>query len=62
MWSLNDYIYKRRRDIDKRYDYRYSVLIFVFSRLIKQKWISLDDLEGLDREKLEQIELLVDNM
>ncbi len=45
----------KRNEIDEKYDYRYSVLILVFARLIKDGWLSFEDLEGLAEEKIAQI-------
>jgi len=28
---------------DEKYDYRYSVLLFVFARLLKEKWLKDTD-------------------
>ncbi|HLO89483.1 MAG TPA: hypothetical protein VK203_31360, partial [Nostocaceae cyanobacterium] len=39
MWQLHDFLSARRHDIDGKYDYRYSVLIFVFARLVKEGWL-----------------------
>ena len=39
-----------------KYDYRYSVLISVFARLLTEGWLKKGDLEGLDADKIEQIE------
>ena len=35
IWGLEDYLYEKRKEIDNKYDYRYSVLIPVFGRLVK---------------------------
>jgi hypothetical protein len=58
IWHLNDFLSARRHDMDGKYDYRYSVLIFVFARLIKEGWLQLDELEGLDKDKLAKINSL----
>lgn len=58
MWRLHDFLSARRHDIDGKYDYRYSALIFVFARLLKEKWLDMSDLEGLEREKLTKIAAL----
>lgn len=60
LWDLHDYLSKTRDKIDRKYDYRYSVLIMVFAKLIKQKWLRLDDLEGLSPEKLDRIQNYMD--
>lgn len=58
IWNLHDFLSARRHDIDGKYDYRYSVLIFVFARLLKEKWLDMSDLEGLERAKLTKITAL----
>lgn len=58
IWSLHDYLSARRHDIDGKYDYKYSALIFVFARLLKEGWLHLDELEGLDTEKLKKVAAL----
>lgn len=52
VWSLHDYLSKRREEIDRKYDYRYSQLLRVFPILISQNYISENDLLGLSDEKL----------
>ncbi len=34
MWRFHDFVTEKRDEIDEKYDYRYSVLILVFARLI----------------------------
>ncbi len=58
IWELEDYLYKKRREIDDKYDYRYSALIHVFGRLVREGWITMKDLEGLGEEKTERIHLI----
>ncbi len=55
LWRLHDFLTDKRREIDEKYDYRYSQLIFVFARLIHQGWLSLEELEGLAEDKLARI-------
>ena len=55
LWALHDYLTGARKEIDEKYDYRYSVLIVVFGILLKQRWLKIEDLEGLSDEKLERI-------
>ena len=55
IWRLHDYLSAKRHNIDGKYDYQYSVLVFVFARLIKEGWLQLDELEGLDKGKLAKI-------
>jgi hypothetical protein len=58
IWRIHDFLTVRRKDIDQKYDYRYSVLISVFSRLIREGWIGIDELEGLDKDKIAKIKIL----
>ena len=51
VWKLHDYLTQKRREIDRKYDYRYSVLILLFARLAHEDWLTLDELSGLGQEK-----------
>ena len=55
MWELELYLRDRRRDIDNKYDYRYSQLLQVFRRLVYDGWLRASDLEGLRQEKIDAI-------
>jgi len=55
LWELEDWLAERRQDIDRRYDYRYSVLPIVFAHLIRDGRLKEDDLKGLCPEKVELI-------
>jgi hypothetical protein len=55
LWELEDWLAERRQDINRRYDYRYSVLPFVFAHLIHDGQLREDNLKGLRPEKLEHI-------
>ena len=55
LWELERYLTERRKEIDRQYDYRYSVLIFVFAELIQKGRLREQDLQGLSEEKLRHI-------
>ena len=55
LWELEDWLAERRLDINRRYDYRYSVLPITFAQLIRDGRLKEDDLRGLHPEKLELI-------
>ena len=55
MWEIEDYLRRQRREIDETFDYRYSQLIFVFARLIREGYLDEDILAGLAEEKRELI-------
>jgi hypothetical protein len=58
MWHLHDFLSARRHEVDGKYDYRYSMLIFIFARLVKEGWLHLNELEGLDKSKIAKIAAL----
>jgi hypothetical protein len=58
IWRIHDYLSEQRRDTDRRYDYRYSVLILVFARLLREGWLREADLNGLREDKIEKIKEL----
>lgn len=60
VWGLHDFLSKKRKEIDSKYDFRYSVLITVLARLIREGRIELRDLEGLDKEKIDGIQKLLE--
>lgn len=55
MWALRDYLADKQREIDFKYDYRYSQLIRVFGVLLRERRIGEKDLDGLSVEKLASI-------
>lgn len=55
MWSTEDFLTQSRRNIDAKYDYRYSQLLWVFGLLMREGRISEDDLAGLSEEKMSHI-------
>ena len=53
LWELEEWLGTRRREIDSKYDYRYSVLLEVFSVLIREGKLTLPSLQGLGGDKLD---------
>jgi len=53
LWSLESWLTERRLEIDRKYDFRYSVLPLVFAILLRDGSLSEDDLSGLERNKLD---------
>ncbi len=60
IWKLHNFMKKEIRNIGQTYDYRYSVLIWVLARLVKDGWLTIDDLKGLSEDKLKRINNLMD--
>jgi hypothetical protein len=56
IWGIRDYLNDKAREIDGKYDFRYSVLIDVFARLVAEGWLTLPELAGLRSDKLQLIE------
>ncbi|BCV22222.1 hypothetical protein [Moorella sp. Hama-1] len=55
IWRVHDFLSKKRCEVDNKYDYRYSVLTFVFARLLKEGWLDESDLDGLQEDKVSAI-------
>ena len=53
IWRIDDFLSERRREFERKYDFRYSVLIGVFGRLLYEGWVTEADLAGLKADKLE---------
>ena len=60
LWELEHYLTDRRKEIDSKYDYRYSRLTHVFGRLLYEGRVSEEDLRGLPEDKLKSIRSLAD--
>lgn len=55
MWAVQDFLNDTQRELEAKYDYRYSQLILVFGTLLRQGRIQESDLLGLSDEKLSRI-------
>jgi hypothetical protein len=55
LWDLEHYLTQRRKEIDRKYDYRYSQITQVFGRLLYEKRLREDELRGLREDKLKPI-------
>ena len=58
LWDLERYLTQCRKDIDRKYDYRYSRLTHVFGRLLYENRLSEEELRGLGEDKLKSIRSL----
>ncbi len=58
VWQLHDFLSAKRHDIDGKYDDRESFLMYTLSKLIKDKLITLTELDGLSADKQTKISLL----
>jgi hypothetical protein len=55
LWKIEDYLSNSRREIDQKFDYRYSVLPQVFGILIRDGLLQEEQLQGLGEDKLRLI-------
>jgi hypothetical protein len=55
LWDLEHYLTERRKEINRKYDYRYSRLTHIFGRLLYEKRLREDELSGLREDKLQPI-------
>lgn len=55
MWSVEQFLATARREVDSKYDYRYSQLQYVFGRLLRKGRVAESDLQGLSEDKLSTI-------
>ncbi len=55
MWAVEQYLSRAGRDVDAKYDYRYSVLEFLFARLLREGRIEDSELHGLSDDRVERI-------
>ena len=55
LWDLEHHLTQRRKEIDRKYDYRYSQLTHVFGRLLHEQRLREEDLLGLQEDKLKLI-------
>jgi Photoprotection regulator fluorescence recovery protein len=58
LWDLEHYLTQRRKEIDRKYDYRDSQLMHVFGRLVYECRLSEEELHGLGEDKLKSIRSL----
>ena len=55
IWELEYYLTEHRKEINRKYDYRYSQLRHVFGRLLYEGRVSEEELRGLPEDKLKSI-------
>ncbi len=55
LWELEHYLTQRRKEIDRKYEYKYSQLTRVIGRLLHESRLSEDELRGLNEDKLKLI-------
>ena len=52
LWELERHLTQRRKEIDAKYEFKYSMLLLVLADLARKGSINLDELHGLAGDKL----------
>jgi photoprotection regulator FRP-like protein len=55
VWELERYLTQRRKNIDRKYEFRSSRLTEVFGRLLSERRISEQELRGLRENQMKAI-------
>ncbi len=55
LWELEHHLMQRRKEIDRKHDYRYSQLTLVLGKLLHEGRLREQELCGLGRDKVESI-------
>jgi hypothetical protein len=58
LWHLHDLLSTKRHEIDGKYVYNASTLVFDFARLVKEGWLNLEELKGLKPAIISKISAL----
>jgi len=58
LWDLEHYLTQRRKEIDRKYDFRGSRLTDVLGRLLYENRLSEEDQRGLREDKMKSIRSL----
>jgi hypothetical protein len=55
LWQLHDFLSIQRHTMEGRFDFRLDGILFVFASLVKESLLDMEELAGLDAEKLAKI-------
>lgn len=58
LWYIHDLLSTKRYEIDGKYDYNSSTIVFDFARLVQEGWLHIDELKGLKSEMRSKISAL----
>jgi hypothetical protein len=58
LWGVHDFLSGQLKRIENKYDFRYSVLIFLFALLLNEGWLKESELENICEDKMEKIKYL----
>jgi hypothetical protein len=55
LWDLEHHLTQLRKELDRKYEYKYSTLILLFADLVRDGKLGSEDLRGLSEDKLRYI-------
>ena len=55
VWDLHDFLSIERHTMEGRFDFQLEGILFLFAGLVKDELLQLEELAGLEREKLAKI-------
>jgi hypothetical protein len=55
LWELEHHLTQLRKEMDGKYEYKYSTLILLFADLVREGKLDTEDLRGLSEDKLRYI-------
>jgi hypothetical protein len=55
VWAIEEHLTRKRRAINEKYDFRWSQMLLVFARLLREERIQEVQLAGLAEEKLSNL-------
>ncbi|BAZ45096.1 hypothetical protein NIES4102_21130 [Chondrocystis sp. NIES-4102] len=58
LWYLHDLLSTKRHEIDGKYHYDQTTIVFDFAKLVKEKWLSIEELTGLKPQIITKISVL----
>ncbi|MFN9628695.1 MAG: hypothetical protein ACK59A_00470 [Cyanobacteriota bacterium] len=58
LWQLHDFLSTQRHDMEGRFDFRLEGILFVFASFVKDGLLAVDELDGLEPDKLAKIKAM----
>ena len=58
LWQLHDFLSTQRHDMEGRFDFRLEGILFVFASFVKDGLLAVEELDGLEGEKLAKIKAM----
>lgn len=55
IWALHDFLSIQRHTIEGRFDFSLDGILFVFASLVKEQLLELEELDGLNADKLAKV-------